>query len=92
MDTSFCPTGVWIRGSSTVHDTPSVDDFSGRRARRVLVSGDIHTPQSLSLDLMNGYMYWVDRESGEPRIERARLDGSERQVFHRGTSHAVSYV
>ncbi|CAI8020827.1 Low-density lipoprotein receptor-related protein 6 [Geodia barretti] len=70
----------------------SSNDRDGRRARRVLVSGDIHTPQSLSLDLMNGYMYWVDRESGEPRIERARLDGSERQVFHRGTSHAPTFI
>ena len=59
------------------------------------MSGDVHTPQSLSLDLRNGFMYWVDRESNEPRIEQARLDGSERQVLfysgtHRGISHAVS--
>jgi hypothetical protein len=75
----------------------SSNDRDGRRARRVLVSGDVHTPQSLSLDLRNGFMYWVDRESNEPRIEQARLDGSERQVLfysgtHRGISHAPTFL
>ena len=39
-------------------------------------------PLSLSLSLPpSSYMYWVDRDVNGARIERAKLDGSNRDVF-----------
>lgn len=55
-----------------------------RPVRKVLISNNIHQPQSLALDLDNGYMYWVDMDSSNHRIEQARLDGSERKQLFTG--------
>ena len=53
-----------------------------RRVRKVLIDSGIHRPQSLALDLEAGFMYWVDLGASNRRIERARLDGSDRiQLF-----------
>jgi hypothetical protein len=64
----------------------------GQRVRKVLVSGGIHHPQSLALDLRGGFMYWVDLDTGGPRIERAKLNGSERVVLYSNLNPSPTYL
>ncbi len=42
---------------------------------------NLHVPRGIALDLVHGKMYWSDLGGGTKRIERANLDGSEREYL-----------
>ncbi len=44
-----------------------------------LITGDLTQPWGLAVDAAGGKIYWVDRN--ELKVERANLDGSERQAI-----------
>lgn len=48
-----------------------------------LIKDDLEEPRGLALDPINGFMYWGDWGSN-PRIERAGMDGTNRQILVRG--------
>ncbi|XP_023930314.1 prolow-density lipoprotein receptor-related protein 1 [Lingula anatina] len=48
--------------------------------RRVLVASDLDSPADIVVHPVLGYMFWTNQGS-KPRIERARLDGSERTTI-----------
>nr|BAW33243.1 low density lipoprotein receptor-related protein 6 [Hemicentrotus pulcherrimus] len=52
-------------------------------SRRVIIWKDIVMPRSLALDPMEGYMYWCEWD-GESHIERAYMDGSNREILYQG--------
>jgi integrin beta 2 len=47
----------------------------------VVYTGDMEKPRSIVVHPSKGYMYWSDSSSTHPRIERARLDGSQHEIF-----------
>ncbi|XP_071830844.1 low-density lipoprotein receptor-related protein 6-like isoform X3 [Apostichopus japonicus] len=49
--------------------------------RKVLVWTDMEKPRDVTLDPLHGYMFWVDWNPEEPKIERAGMDGSLRTVI-----------
>ncbi|XP_071498009.1 low-density lipoprotein receptor-related protein 6-like [Diadema antillarum] len=52
-------------------------------SRRVIVWKNIHSPRSLALDPTEGYLYWCEWER-DAYIERAYMDGSNREIIFRG--------
>ncbi|XP_062904698.1 low-density lipoprotein receptor-related protein 1-like isoform X1 [Mobula hypostoma] len=56
------------------------------QTRKTLVEGQMSHPRAIVLDPLHGWMYWTDWEEEEidnmtGRIERAWMDGSNRQLF-----------
>ncbi|XP_038606813.1 low-density lipoprotein receptor-related protein 1B [Tachyglossus aculeatus] len=56
------------------------------QSRKTLLEGEMSHPRAIVVDPVNGWMYWTDWEEDEiddsvGRIERAWMDGSERQIF-----------
>ena len=52
----------------------------------MVVAGDMDKPMAIALDPVTGFMFWTDR-GRTPKIERARLDGSDRRVIVNETIH-----
>ncbi|CAG2066196.1 unnamed protein product [Timema podura] len=48
--------------------------------RYVVVTGNMDRPTSIAVDPVAGYLFWSDA-GREPKLERARLDGTERTVI-----------
>ena len=65
----------WLDGGTRTIEVSYLDGTN----RLVLVHTDLDRPTDLVIDPNRGYLYWSDKGSN-PRIERCRLDGSERQV------------
>ncbi|CAH2224426.1 prolow-density lipo receptor-related 1 [Pelobates cultripes] len=62
------------------------------QTRKTLVEGKMTHPRAIVVDPLNGWMYWTDweedpKESKRGKIERAWMDGSNRNIFV--TSKAV---
>uniref|UniRef100_A0A3Q3XIF9 EGF-like domain-containing protein n=1 Tax=Mola mola TaxID=94237 RepID=A0A3Q3XIF9_MOLML len=56
------------------------------QTRKTLIEGKMTHPRAIIVDPLNGWMYWTDweedpKESKRGRIERAWMDGSNRNVF-----------
>ena len=51
--------------------------------RKVLISHDLDEARDISLDHVNGFMYWSDWGK-LPRIERAWMDGTHREIIVQG--------
>uniref|UniRef100_A0A8C7IEQ3 EGF-like domain-containing protein n=1 Tax=Oncorhynchus kisutch TaxID=8019 RepID=A0A8C7IEQ3_ONCKI len=56
------------------------------QTRKTLLEGDMSHPRAIVLDPLNSWMYWTDWEEDEVndsigRIEKAWMDGSNRQIF-----------
>ncbi|XP_042180439.1 low-density lipoprotein receptor-related protein 1-like isoform X1 [Oncorhynchus tshawytscha] len=56
------------------------------QARRTLIEGKMTHPRAIVVDPLHGWMYWTDweedpKESKRGKIERAWMDGSNRNVF-----------
>uniref|UniRef100_H3BGS9 Prolow-density lipoprotein receptor-related protein 1 n=1 Tax=Latimeria chalumnae TaxID=7897 RepID=H3BGS9_LATCH len=56
------------------------------QTRKVLIEGKMSHPRALAVDPLNGWMYWTDweedpKDSKRGKIERAWMDGSNRNVF-----------
>nr|XP_015214111.1 PREDICTED: low-density lipoprotein receptor-related protein 1B isoform X2 [Lepisosteus oculatus] len=56
------------------------------QTRKTLLEGDMSHPRGIVVDPVNGWMYWTDWEEDEVndsigRIEKAWMDGSNRQIF-----------
>uniref|UniRef100_H3DAP4 LDL receptor related protein 1 n=1 Tax=Tetraodon nigroviridis TaxID=99883 RepID=H3DAP4_TETNG len=56
------------------------------QTRKTLIEGKITHPRAIVVDPLNGWMYWTDweedpKESKRGRIERAWMDGSNRNMF-----------
>ena len=66
----------WLDGGTRTIEVAKLNDT---KQRLVLVHTDLDRPTDLVVDPNNGYLYWSDKGS-QPRIERCRLDGSEREV------------
>ncbi|KAI1293709.1 Prolow-density lipoprotein receptor-related protein 1 [Halotydeus destructor] len=61
------------------YDVIEVSRLNGSN-RMVILSGDMEKPSSIAIHPVAGYLFFTDQ--GHPqRIERARLDGSERRVL-----------
>ncbi|XP_049874212.1 protein cueball isoform X2 [Pectinophora gossypiella] len=54
----------------------SKDDVYGK----LLFKFDNEIPRAIAVDSCRGYIYWTNINISKPTIERARLDGSDRQV------------
>ena len=46
----------------------------------VVVAGDMDKPMAIVIDPVAGFLFWTDR-GRTPKIERVRLDGSDRRVL-----------
>ncbi|KAK5614742.1 Exosome complex protein [Crenichthys baileyi] len=56
------------------------------QTRKTLIEGKMTHPRAIVVDPLNGWMYWTDweedpKESKRGKIERAWMDGSNRNVF-----------
>ncbi|XP_037092270.1 very low-density lipoprotein receptor-like isoform X2 [Pollicipes pollicipes] len=69
----------WIRNQRGVGSTIDVSDLDGG-AHATVVRTDLLKPRSITLDPVQGWMYWSDW-GARPRIERAGMDGSQRQTI-----------
>lgn len=49
--------------------------------RKTLVAGNIVSPRGIALDPREGYLFWSDWDSEQPRIERVSLAGEYREVI-----------
>jgi len=66
----------WI---DAMHDGIYIGDPpSGRKVK--IVDENLYSPRAIVVSHSEGYMYWTDW-ARTPKIERARLDGTERRVF-----------
>lgn len=54
-------------------------NFDGNMGK-VLIQDDLEIPRAISLDPLDGWMYWSDWGSS-PRIERAGMDGTHRETI-----------
>lgn len=59
--------------------TIEIMNFDGNMGK-VLIKDDLEIPRAISLDPLDGWMYWSDWGSS-PRIERAGMDGTHRQTI-----------
>lgn len=65
--------------SDTKRFTIEVTNFEGNMGK-ALIKDNLEIPRAIALDPINGFMYWTDW-GASPRIERAGMDGSHRQVI-----------
>lgn len=65
--------------TDTMRSSIEVINFDGNMGR-TLIKDAVDIPRALALDPIDGYMYWTDW-GASPRIERAGMDGSHRQVI-----------
>lgn len=56
--------------------------------RYVVITGDMQKPLTIVVDPVAGMLFWVDG-GRNPRIETARLDGSNRRVL---VNESISHV
>ncbi|XP_052829737.1 nidogen-1-like isoform X2 [Octopus bimaculoides] len=49
--------------------------------RKTLFNTKISNPRGIVVDPIRGILYWVDWMHDNPRIEKANMDGSDRQLF-----------
>lgn len=49
--------------------------------RKTLISEKLVNPRAIILDPQRGVMYWTDWYRDNPTIERANMDGTDREVF-----------
>ncbi|XP_053375002.1 nidogen-1-like [Mercenaria mercenaria] len=49
--------------------------------RKTLISDGVINPRAIILDPSRGVMYWTDWYRNNPTIERANMDGTDREVF-----------
>lgn len=54
----------------------------------VVVAGDLDKPMSIAVDPLAGLLFWTDR-GRSPKIESARLDGSERRIL---VNESINFV
>ncbi len=57
--------------------------------RRTLIGNDIKSPRAISLDPLEGLLFWTDWEEDKPRIESCDMSGSpeKRKVIYKVTSY-----
>ncbi|RWS26912.1 prolow-density lipoprotein receptor-related protein 1-like protein, partial [Leptotrombidium deliense] len=67
----------WIDSS---YDVIEVSRLNGSN-RYVVVSGEMDKPEYIVVDPLKGYMFWSDSGGSMTKIERASLDGSNRQLL-----------
>ncbi|XP_064419902.1 low-density lipoprotein receptor-related protein 1B [Latimeria chalumnae] len=56
------------------------------QSKKTIIEGEMSHPRGIVLDPLNGWIYWTDWEEAETedsggRIEKAWMDGSNRQIF-----------
>ncbi|KAI5720860.1 hypothetical protein M8J77_012616 [Diaphorina citri] len=76
----------YIFWTNVDYNQPSIDrsDINGANKKRI-IGNDIFQPYSITIDILNQVIYWTDeREMEYFRIERANLDGGNRQVIYTG--------
>lgn len=49
--------------------------------RRTLIVGDMESPRAIAVDPRFGLLFWTDWDKKKPRIERATMDGQDREVL-----------
>lgn len=59
--------------------------------RYVVVTGNVDKPTAIAVDPPNGFLFWSDA-GREPRLERARLDGSQRIVLVNDTGNSINDI
>ena len=59
--------------------------------RYVVVTGNVDKPTAIAVDPRHGFLFWSDAGK-EPRLERARLDGSDRFVLMNDTGNSISDI
>merc|ERR1711962_722137 len=69
--------------TDTGTNTISVSDYQGNQ-RATLVSDSLEEPRAIALHPGKGWMFWSDW-GREPKIERAGMDGSHREVIVQGS-------
>lgn len=57
-------------------------------SQRSSIIGDVQHPRGLALDPRAGFLFWSDWDTEDPRIERSRMDGSEREII----AHVQSFT
>ena len=82
----------WIDGHAKQIQTA----FLNGSSPTAVISTGLSDPYDLAVDPESGYIFWTDI-SGNPRIERARFDGSERETLVRDeirypTGLAIDYA
>ena len=48
---------------------------------QVLITEELYEPRAIALAPENGLMFWSDWNEEHPKIERAALDGTQRQAI-----------
>ena len=79
---------------TSLGETPKIESATLKGTERAVLvhSRQIVRPQSLTLDLANKHLYWMD--SYLDRIERINYDGTNRKLIikHRVKSHQCKSV
>lgn len=57
----------------------------------VVIHGNMEHPSAIVLDPESGFMFWSDIGK-EPKLERARLDGSDRHILLNATPIYVNHI
>lgn len=69
--------GTYHEGEHFPKNDGSIEriNFDGSGRTTIILKGSTFTPKQMQIDVVNGFIYWSDREG--MRVLRARLDGSE---------------
>lgn len=59
--------------------------------RYVVVTGNMDKPTAIAVDPLHGFLFWSDAGK-EPRLERSRLDGSDRFVLVNDTGNSINDI
>jgi hypothetical protein len=59
--------------------------------RYVVVTGNLDKPTAIAVDPLHGFLFWSD-SGKEPRLERSRLDGSDRFVLVNDTGNSINDI
>lgn len=73
-DRCTCRYIFWVDWGTTMIERASMDGSD----RRVIASGGLHSPVSLTLDYSSQTLYWID---GDGTLEKSYIDGSGRTLL-----------
>lgn len=60
--------------------TIEVASLSGQY-RKTLIRTHLNNPRGITVDPIDGYIFWTDWNRKSPKIERANMDGTHRKVL-----------